>query len=69
MRFVVFREPRSGVRASDAGGSAGRGLFLSGLVVGDLTAPSNWRSEKSLDDYLRENGVSGSGLEPRRFLR
>ena len=36
-----------------------RGLFLSGLVIGDLTEPSNWRSEKSLDDYLKENGVPG----------
>ena len=36
-----------------------RGLFLSGLVIGDLTPPSNWRSEKSLDEYLRENGVPG----------
>ncbi len=36
-----------------------RGLFLSGLVTGDLTEPSNWRSEKSLDEYLKENGVPG----------
>ena len=36
-----------------------RGLFLSGLVIGDLTEPSNWRSEKSLDEYLKENGVPG----------
>ena len=36
-----------------------RGLFLSGLVIGDLTEPSNWRSEKSLDGYLKENGVPG----------
>jgi carbamoyl-phosphate synthase small subunit len=36
-----------------------RALFLSGLVIGDLTPPSNWRSEKSLDDYLKENGVPG----------
>ena len=36
-----------------------RGLFLSGLVIGDLTEPSNWRSEKSIDDYLRENGIPG----------
>ena len=35
------------------------GLFLSGLVIGELTEPSNWRSEKSLDDYLRENGIPG----------
>ena len=36
-----------------------RGLFLSGLVVNDLTPPSNWRSETSLDEYLRANGVPG----------
>ena len=36
-----------------------RGLFLSGLVIGDLTEPSNWRSERSLDGYLKENGVPG----------
>ena len=36
-----------------------RGLFLSGLVIGDLTEPSNWRSKKSLDGYLKENGVPG----------
>ena len=36
-----------------------RGLFLSGLVIGDLTEPSNWRSEKSLGEYLAVNGVPG----------
>ena len=36
-----------------------RGLFLSGLVVNDLTEPSNWRSEKSLDEYLAGNAVPG----------
>ncbi len=36
-----------------------RGLFLSGLVIGDLTEPSNWRSTESLDAYLRANGVPG----------
>ena len=36
-----------------------RGLFLSGLVVNDLTPPSNWRSEKSLDEYLSENNIPG----------
>lgn len=36
-----------------------RGLFLSGLVIGDLTDPSNFRSTDSLDAYLKANGVSG----------
>ena len=43
-----------------------RGLFLSGLVIGDLTEPSNWRSEKGLDEYLKENGVPGIyGIDTR----
>ena len=47
-----------------------RGLFLSGLVIGDLTEPSNWRSEKSLDDYLRENGIPGIyGVDTRALTR
>ena len=36
-----------------------RGLFLSGLVIGDLTEPSNFRSTQSLDAYLKANGVPG----------
>ena len=36
-----------------------RGLFLSGLVIGDLTEPSNFRSTQSLGDYLKANGVPG----------
>ena len=36
-----------------------RGLFLSGLVIGDLTEPSNFRSTDSLDAYLKANGVPG----------
>ena len=45
-----------------------RGLFLSGLVVGDLTEPSNWRSTRSLDDYLKANGVPGiRSVDTRRL--
>lgn len=36
-----------------------RGLFLSGLVVNDLTPPSNWRSGMSLDEYLAANNIPG----------
>ena len=36
-----------------------RGLFLSGLIVNDLTKPSNFRSEKSLEEYLAQNGIPG----------
>lgn len=47
-----------------------RGLFLSGLVVGDLTVPSNWRSTQSLDAYLRAAGKPGiSGVDTRALTR
>ena len=36
-----------------------RGLFLSGLVIGDLTEASSFRSTKSLDQYLKDAGVPG----------
>ena len=36
-----------------------RSLFLSGLVVGDLTEPSNHRATESLDAYLQRHGVPG----------
>ena len=58
-QFVVLTAPEIGNYGVNAADAESRGLFLSGLVVNDLTEPSNWRSEKSLDDYLRENGVPG----------
>lgn len=36
-----------------------RGLFLSGLVIGDLTEPSNYRATLSLEEYLKKNGIPG----------
>ena len=43
-----------------------RGLFLSGLVIGDYTQPSNFRSDRSLDEYLKANGVPGiCGVDTR----
>ena len=58
-QFVVLTTAEVGNYGVNAEDVESRGLFLSGLVIGDLAEPSNWRSEKSLDDYLRENGVPG----------
>jgi carbamoyl-phosphate synthase small subunit len=58
-QFVVLTTAEVGNYGVNAEDVESRGLFLSGLLIGDLTLPSNWRSEKSLDDYLRENGVPG----------
>ena len=58
-QFVTLTTAEVGNYGINGADVESRALFLSGLVIGDLTEPSNWRSEKSLDDYLRENGVPG----------
>ena len=58
-QFVTLTPAEVGNYGINAEDIESRKLFLSGLVIGDLTAPSNWRSEKSLDEYLKENGVPG----------
>ena len=45
-----------------------RKLFLNGLIVQELNAPSNYRSEKPLDVLLKEHGVPGiAGVDVRRL--
>ena len=58
-QFVTLTTAEVGNYGINADDIESRKLFLSGLVIGDLTEPSNWRSEKSLDEYLKENGVPG----------
>ena len=58
-QFVVLTTAEVGNYGINGADTESRALFLSGLVIGDLTTPSNWRSEKSLDDYLKENSVPG----------
>ncbi len=65
-QFVTLTTAEVGNYGINGEDTESRGLFLSGLVFGDLTEPSNWRSEKSLDDYLKENGVPGIyGIDTR----
>ena len=59
-QFVTLTTAEVGNYGVNADDIESRRLWLSGLVIGDYsTTPSNWRSEKSLDQYLRENGVPG----------
>ena len=58
-QFVTLTTAEVGNYGVNGADTESRALFLSGLIIGDLTAPSNWRSEKSLDAYLKENGVPG----------
>jgi carbamoyl-phosphate synthase small subunit len=45
--------------------------FLSGFIVKEACAtPSNWRSEMSLDAYLKENNIIGiQGIDTRALVR
>ena len=58
-QFVTLTTAEVGNYGINSADTESRALFLSGLIVGDLTEPSNWRSEKGLDEYLRDNGVPG----------
>ena len=58
-QFVTLTTAEVGNYGINADDVESQRLFLSGLVIGDLTKPSNWRSKESLDDYLKENGVPG----------
>ena len=65
-QFVTLTTAEVGNYGINGADTESRALFLSGLVIGDLTEPSNWRSEKSLDEYLKENGVPGIyGIDTR----
>ena len=65
-QFVVLTTAEVGNYGINGADAESRALFLSGLIIGDLTQPSNWRSEMGLDEYLRENGVPGMyGVDTR----
>lgn len=57
-----------GVNSEDVESS---GIFASGLVVRDASLRvSNWRSEKSLSDYLKEHNIVGiEGIDTRKLTR
>jgi carbamoyl-phosphate synthase small subunit len=48
-----------------------KGLSLSGFIVKELCrTPSNFRSDQSLDDYLKDNNVIGlEGIDTRALVR
>ena len=57
-------------RDDDPEDEESRRPFLSGFVVKELFAPSNWRSRESLDDYLRRHGVPGiAEIDTRALVR
>ena len=44
--------------------------FAAGLIIKDLPPASNWRSEETLDAYLRRHGIVGiAGIDTRKLTR
>ena len=58
-QFVALTAAEIGNYGVNTDDVESRGLFLSGLVVNDLTPPSNFRSEASLEEYLAKNNIPG----------
>ncbi len=70
-QVITFTYPHIGNYGVNADDNESRRPFCSGVVVRDLARlASNWRSERSLDDLLREHDVGGiAGIDTRRLTR
>lgn len=70
-QMVVMTYPQIGNYGISSDDFESRKLFLSALIVKELSRiASSWRSDYSLDDYLKANGISGlEGLDTRMLVR
>ena len=70
-QVVVMTAPHVGNTGMNDEDSESRRIWVSGYVVRDpARIPSSWRSRRSLDDALREQGVVGiSGIDTRALTR
>ncbi len=69
--IVVMTYPMIGNYGITTADLESRKPFLSALVVKEVSrVSSNWRADKSLPDYLSENGIMGlSGIDTRALVR
>src|SRR6187455_1601761 len=70
-QVVVMTAPHVGNTGMNDDDPESRRIWVSGYVVRDpARVPSSWRSVRSLDDELREQGVVGiSGIDTRALTR
>jgi len=70
-QVVVMTAPHVGNTGMNDEDPESRRIWVSGYVVRDpARVPSSWRSRRSLDDELREQGVVGiSGVDTRALTR
>jgi len=70
-QIVVMTAPHIGNTGVNDEDAESRRMWLSGFVVRDpARRPSNWRSQRTLDDDLVEQGIVGiSGIDTRQLTR
>ena len=70
-QIVTMAYPEIGNVGTNAGDEESTRPHAVGMVVKEVSAEaSNWRSQESLDAYLKRHGVAGiSGLDTRKLVR
>ena len=70
-QVVIMTAPHVGNTGVNDEDPESRQIWVAGYVVRDpARVPSNWRSQRSLDDELREQGIVGiSGVDTRALTR
>jgi carbamoyl-phosphate synthase small subunit len=70
-QIVTLTYPHIGNVGINSDDSESPHPYLAGLIIRDLSlVASNWRSEQSLDDYLRQQGVVGiTDIDTRQLTR
>ena len=70
-QIITLTQPHIGNVGTNSEDEESGGIFASGLVIRDLPSQaSNWRSDESLDAYLRRNKVVAiADIDTRRLTR
>ena len=70
-QIVTLTYPHVGSYGTTSEDEESRGIFAKGLVIRDLPLiASNFRSEKALDEYLKEHNILGiADIDTRRLTR
>lgn len=70
-QLVTMTYPHIGNYGINSADNESRKIFADGFIVRENSRVySNWRSEGSLDDYLKKNGIIGiEGIDTRRLVK
>ena len=70
-QIVTLTYPHIGNTGTNDDDEESSSIYAAGLIIRDLPLrPSNWRSQRSLDQYLRDNKVVAiAGIDTRRLTR